>query len=80
MIARIVKITLILLLISSPAWATAYINGEAVANVLTDTEGNGDGVYILFNFAFTFLIKYMFAPVALFKCVLLVLEGAGHHD
>ena len=78
MIARTLKITLILLLISSPAWAT--INGEAIANVLTDTEGNGDGVYLLFNFAFSFLMKYMFAPVALFKCVLLVLESAGHHD
>ena len=75
---RVIYITLIILLISSPAWAT--INGESIAYVLTDEQGNGDGVYILFNFAFTFLMKYMFAPVALFKCVLLVLESAGNND
>jgi len=77
MILRISKITLLILLISCPAWATASINGEEITAILTDTNGNAYGVYLLFNFCFTYLMKYVFAPIALFKAVLLVLEGAG---
>ena len=82
MIKKILPLLIILLLTSSPSWGTAVtdvprINWEPVASILTDEEGNGAGVYILFNFAFTYLMKYMFAPVALFKCVLLVLETGG---
>jgi hypothetical protein len=77
MISRITKITLLLLLISNPAWATAFINGEEVAAILTDTNGNAGGVYLLFNFCFTFLMKYVFAPVVMFKLILIVLTSGG---
>jgi hypothetical protein len=77
MIKVIITIAILLLV---PSMASASINGIEIFEVMTDTEGNGGGVYLLFNFAFHYLMLYMFAPVCVFKAILLILESAGSND
>lgn len=64
----------ILLMFLIPSMASASINGLEVFEVMTDTEGNGDGVYLLFNFAFNYLMLYMFAPVLMLKALIIIFE------
>lgn len=73
---KILIITILILLISVNSFA-ASINGIPVANILSGPGGDGTGIYLLYNFTFTFLMKYAVAPIALFKCVLCVLESTG---